>query len=109
VLGQYNTPINEEMTSALALSAPVNGQHRPFFCIGSYDYVASEIQPSVGRVTLLTAYTGGKQQTKTHSVEVAVLHQIKVPGCVYALKFVDGKIIAAVESSVGLSSYFCVR
>jgi len=73
-------------------------EEKPFFCLGTMIFKADEKEPSSGRLLVLTAYSGAVSRTST--LEISVVASAEVKGCVYALQNVDGKLVAAVNSSV---------
>lgn len=99
-LGQYNCENDEEITSVASFKIQVQDEEKPLFCLGTMLFKDEEKEPSVGRLIIFTAYTP-INSTKTSSLELSLVASTKVEGCVYALKIVDGKIVAAVNSSVG--------
>ncbi|KAF8967077.1 CPSF A subunit region-domain-containing protein [Flammula alnicola] len=98
-LGQYKCAPNEEITSALTFKSLVENQEKPFFCLGTVVYKEEEIEPTSGRLLIFTAYTSAAP-TKTSSLELSLVASAEVKGCVYALKNVEGKIVAAINSCV---------
>lgn len=98
-MGQFNCGSDEEITSVVSFSMTVEGQKKPFFCLGTYFYKAEENEPSAGRILIFTAYTT-TTQSKSSSLELSMLTFADVKGCVYSLKVVEDKIVAAVNSSV---------
>lgn len=77
----------------------VEGQKKPFFCLGTVVYKAEENEPTAGRLLIFTAYTS-TTQSKSSALELSMLTFADVKGCVYSLKVVEDKIVAAVNSSV---------
>lgn len=104
-LGRYKTEPNEEITSILSFKAVVEDQEKPFFCLGTVIYKEEELEPTSGRLLIFTAHSS-TVATKTSSLELSLVTSSKVKGCVYALKEVEGKIIAAVNSSVCVLDFF---
>lgn len=104
-LGKYNCENDEEITSVASFRTRVEDEDKPFFCLGTMIYKAEEKEPAVGRLLVFTAYTP-TNSTKTSSLELSLVTSAKVEGCVYALKMVDGKIVAAVNSSVRSRSIY---
>jgi len=98
-LGQFNCDLDEEITSVVSFSLTVEGQQKPFFCLGTVIYKAEELEPTAGRLLILTAYTSATQ-SKSSSLELSMVTSADVWGCVYSLKVVEDKIVAAVNSSV---------
>ena len=98
-LGQFNCGPDEEITSVVSFSITVEGQKKPFFCLGTVFYKAEEKEPTAGRLLIFTAYTS-TMQSKLSSLELSMLTFADVKGCVYSLKVVEDKIVAAVNSSV---------
>ncbi|KAH9480543.1 DNA damage-binding protein 1a [Psilocybe cubensis] len=98
-LGRYNCDTDEEITSVASLRIQVQGEEKPLFCLGTMIYKSEENEPSVGRLLVFTAYTPSNS-TKTSTLELSLLASTKVEGCVYALSIVNGKLVAAVNSSI---------
>lgn len=98
-LCQFNCDSDEEITSVVSFSLTVEGRKKPFFCLGTVFYKAEEVEPTAGRLLIFTAYPS-TTQSKLPSLELAMLTSTTVRGCVYSLKFVEDKIVAAVNSSV---------
>lgn len=100
-LGVYNAEANEEIVSILSFKTQVNNQQTPFFCLGTVIYKDEEIEPTAGRLLIFTAHTSATA-TKTSSLDLALVASAQVGGVVYSLVAVEGKIVAAVNSSVRL-------
>ena len=98
-MGQFNCGPDEEITSVVSFCMTVEGQKKPFFCLGTVSYKAEEKEPTAGRLLIFTAYTS-TTQSKLSSLELSMLTFANVKGCVYSLKVVEDKIVAAVNSSV---------
>lgn len=71
-----------------------------FLCAGVTSYDDGEREPSRGRLVLL--YANGPQALLT------VMASVNVRGCVYAITTVQDLVLAAVNSSVGIVTSFCV-
>ncbi len=95
----YTAEADEEIVSILSFRAQVNNQETPFFCLGTVIYKEDEIEPSAGRLLIFRAHTSATTQ-KTSSLDLALVASEKVTGVVYSLVLVEGKIVAAVNSSV---------
>jgi DNA damage-binding protein 1 len=98
-LGQFYCDSDEEITSVVSFSITIEGQKKPLFCLGTVFYKAEEKEPTAGRLLIFTAYTL-TTQSKSSSLELSMLTFANVKGCVYSLKVVENKIVAAVNSSV---------
>jgi DNA damage-binding protein 1 len=77
----------------------IEGQKRPFFCLGTVIFKEEEPEPTAGRLLIFTAYTLATQ-SKSSSLELSMVTFADVRGCVYSLKIVEDKIVAAINSSV---------
>lgn len=100
-LGQYHCEPEEEITSVTSFSIKVQDEDKPFFCLGTMIYKADEQEPVSGRLLIFSAFTS-KTPSKKSSLELSLITSVKVEGCVYALKIVKDRIVAAVNSSVRL-------
>ncbi|KIM43302.1 hypothetical protein M413DRAFT_444121 [Hebeloma cylindrosporum] len=98
-LGQYKCNPNEEIISVVSFTGHLEAQQRPFFCLGTIVHDDEDKEPTQGRLLILSAYTS-PVPTQNSTVELSLLTSTEVNGCVYALKVVKGKIIAAINSSV---------
>jgi DNA damage-binding protein 1 len=100
-LAQFTCGENEEIASVLAFTSSVHNEEQPFFCIGTLVYKEAEIEPSSGRLIIITvAATSNGTAKEFKTVAIA-----NVGGCVFALKSVGGKIVASVNSSVGFRMF----
>jgi len=97
VLGQYHCEPDEEITSVETFNLNVEGREVPFFCLGTLIYDPEEKEPSKGRLLVFTATTS---PSKVSTLELSMLASARVKGCVFSLKIVNKKIVAAVNSSV---------
>ncbi|KAF8158252.1 mono-functional DNA-alkylating methyl methanesulfonate N-term-domain-containing protein [Crassisporium funariophilum] len=105
-LGQVNLESDEEIASVTSFSMSFEGQKRPFFCLGTFRYKPEETEPSSGRLLIYTAYTSAKQ-SRVPSLELSLVTYAEVKGLVFDIKFVEEKIVAAVNSSVLLYRLDC--
>ncbi|KAF8908996.1 CPSF A subunit region-domain-containing protein [Gymnopilus junonius] len=103
-LGQYQCEPDEEITAVLSFNSIVENESKPFFCLGTMLYKPEEKEPSVGRLLIFTAYTA-TGTSKTSSLELSLVASAEVQGCVFALKYVNDKIVAAVNSSILLYNF----
>ncbi|KDR82646.1 hypothetical protein GALMADRAFT_837022 [Galerina marginata CBS 339.88] len=103
-LGQYQCEPDEEIASVTSFTATVENQEKPFFCLGTMVYKAEEKEPSSGRLLVFTAYTA-TNSSRTSSLELSLVASTEVEGCVYALKNVNGRLVAAVNSSILLYDF----
>lgn len=84
-------------------SIAVKNQEMPFFCLGTVIYKEEEIEPTSGRLLILTAHSS-TSATKASGLELLLVAAAEVKGAVHSLKVVEGKIVAAVNSSVCIFS-----
>lgn len=82
----------------------MQNEEHPFFCIGTLVYDEAEIEPSSGRLIVLTVAATNNGTAKEFKTVAAA----NVGGCVFALKSVGDKIVASVNSSVGPSHVICL-
>lgn len=102
-LAQFTCGENEEIASVLAFTLTTQNDKQPFFCIGTLVYKEDEIEPSTGRLIVLTVATTKNGTAK----EFKTVATANVGGCVFALKSVGGKIVASVNSSVRFAEFRC--
>ncbi|KAF9236524.1 CPSF A subunit region-domain-containing protein [Melanogaster broomeanus] len=84
----------EEVTSLHSFTVTLSGVPMSFVCAGVTSSDDREREPSQGRLILL--------QANSSRTSLIVMASVNVRGCVYALTSIDGTIIAAVNSSVGI-------
>ncbi|KAJ3503729.1 hypothetical protein NLJ89_g8306 [Agrocybe chaxingu] len=97
ILGQYKCDLDEEIVSLTTFTAAIGDQKKPFFCLGTLIYNAEEKEPSAGRLLIFTvAIASGKQS----AMELSLVTTVVVNGCVFALRTVEDKVVAAVNSSI---------
>lgn len=83
----------------VSFTAQLEAQSRPFFCLGTVVHNDEDKEPTQGRLLVFSAYASPVPKQNS-TVELSLLASAEVNGCVYALKMVKGKIIAAINSSV---------
>ncbi|KAF9561348.1 hypothetical protein CPC08DRAFT_689138 [Agrocybe pediades] len=102
-LAEYTCEENEEVTSLVSFTGTENGEEKPFFCLGTMIFNPEEKEPSAGKLHVFTAYSGNVGRKST--LELSLVASAEVKGCVFALQSVDGKIAAAVNSSILLYEF----
>ena len=95
---------DQELSAVLSLPDGEDGRS-PCFCVGSVNYKAGEVEPSSGRLMLfsLSSVESSARSPET-MLRMAVTEE--TPGCVYALAYSRGMIVAAVNTSVRLKGMF---
>jgi len=83
----------------VSFTAQLEAQSRPFFCLGTVVHNDEDKEPTQGRLLVFSAYASPVPKQNS-TVELSLLASAEVKGCVYALRMVKGKIIAAINSSV---------
>lgn len=103
-LGQYHCNPEEEITSVTSFTAKVQDEEKPFFCLGTMIYKAEEKEPVTGRLLIFSAFTANTP-SRVSTLELSLIASTTVEGCVYALKIVQDRIVAAVNSTVRLLTH----
>ncbi|CAA7261433.1 unnamed protein product [Cyclocybe aegerita] len=97
VLGQYRCELDEEIVSLTTFTAAVGDQKKPFFCLGTLIYNAEENETSAGRLLIFTVTIASGKQS---AMELSLVTTVDVNGCVFALRTVEERVVAAVNSSI---------
>ncbi|PPR07110.1 hypothetical protein CVT24_010946 [Panaeolus cyanescens] len=98
VLAQCNMEPNEEITSVASVASPSLGQDKGFFVIGTYIFKSEEREPSAGRLLVLSV-----NPTHSHTaLDLSIVAETQVKGCVFAIKVIEDKIVASINSAVAL-------
>ncbi|KAL5524495.1 hypothetical protein ACEPAF_9635 [Sanghuangporus sanghuang] len=93
VTHEFSLETNEEITAVAAVSLELRGGRESFFVVGSTYFSESEREPSRGRLLIFSTGTGGRQYP--HLFAAA-----QTKGAVNALACVEGKLVAAINTSV---------
>jgi len=81
---------------SLAVHAPSEGDAQTFFAVGTMlNNDTIRYEPAEGRIVLLRP-----SRTSDIPDSLSAMASVKANGCVYALRSVDGFIIAAINSAV---------
>ncbi|KAG6854676.1 hypothetical protein C0991_003324 [Blastosporella zonata] len=97
-LANFHCKANYERLGAVATFAPViDGRSTPLFCIGVH-VDSGDVEPTEGRLLILSA--SSIEQSKTSSLQMSLVAEADVKGCVYAMSFITDVVVAAVNSSV---------
>lgn len=97
-LADFKCEIDEELSALTAFSPTINDKTMPFFCLGSFTYEAEEKEPTKGRLMIFTAYTSNPQNSS--NLQLSLVAEAKVKGCVYSITIIDDMIVASVNSAV---------
>ncbi|KAH9942902.1 CPSF A subunit region-domain-containing protein [Amylocystis lapponica] len=98
-IGQFICEPGEEITAVVALPER-NGPRGTCFCIGTVHLEAADQEPSDGRLVVISVHNDGSSASGVPTITVVETQQVH--GCVYQLVTVEGKIAAAVNTSVVL-------
>lgn len=98
---EFKCQPREEVTSLVNFTRNVGDKEVPYICAGLVEFPGEQHRPVIGRLRIFTASAPNDGAT-----ELIQVTSVDIPsGCVYALKFVNGRIVAAVESAVELYSF----
>lgn len=94
---------DQELSSMLNLPDGEDGRS-PCFCVGSVNYRSEEVEPSSGRI-MLFALSQNEGSTRYSENALRMVAIEETPGCVYALAYTRGMVVAAVNTSVRTSKF----
>lgn len=102
LLAQWKAELNEEMSALVAFTRKEGDQDVPYICTGSVVWPEGD-KPVTGRIRVFTLVATSGKDGRTELNPVA---SKEVEGSVYALKWVNDKLVAAVETAIYL--YECI-
>lgn len=102
VLAQWKAELNEEMSALVAFTRKEGDQDVPYICTGSVVWPEGD-KPVTGRIRVFTLVATSGKDGRTELNPVA---SKEVEGSVYALKWVNDKLVAAVETAVRMIALY---
>lgn len=104
MLAQFKSEPNEELSAVVVFTRKEGNKDVPYICAGSVIWPEGD-KPVTGKLRIFTPVTLRGKEARGELKPVA---SQDVVGSVYALKWVNDKLVAAVESAVRMISFQCL-
>ncbi|GLB38302.1 putative CPSF A subunit region [Lyophyllum shimeji] len=97
-LANFNCEPGEQVSAVAAHCPVINGTPMPLFYVGVFT-PGPDAEPREGRLLAFSA-SSSDSQSRTSSLQLFLVSEVDVQGCVYSLTFVNDTVVAAVNSAV---------
>ncbi|KAI0061660.1 hypothetical protein BV25DRAFT_1857049 [Artomyces pyxidatus] len=101
VLGKYTADVYEDITAIHAFSVQFRNETTTYYCVGTVLHQPDEVEPTEGRLHILALQDAGPEPLRGGRY-LNKITTTNVSGCVYALTYAEGLLVAAINTSVML-------